>query len=164
MFVKCINTIHTHSNLFMLHNHIAVFPWWFPDGKESACQWRRNRFNPWVRKVLWRRKGQPTPIFLPVKSHGHSPRNLKESDTTATEQQQSYSQSIFEPDSILSCFLNSSAKYAACSKLNYHFIITLIETWPSSFSPFWGVDGNLFNNLSNNLRAILKILLCFTYD
>jgi len=24
-----------------------------------------NRFNPWVRKSLWRRKWQPTPLFLP---------------------------------------------------------------------------------------------------
>ena len=27
-------------------------------------------FNPWVRKILWRRKWQPTPTFLPKKSHG----------------------------------------------------------------------------------------------
>ena len=38
--------------------------------KESACQHRRHRFNPWVRKVPWRRKGQPTPAFSPGKSHG----------------------------------------------------------------------------------------------
>ena len=44
-------------------------PWWF-SGKEPACQCRRHGFNPWVRKILWRRKGQPTPVFLPGKSHG----------------------------------------------------------------------------------------------
>ena len=27
------------------------------------------RFDPWVRKIPWRRKGQPTPVFLPGKSH-----------------------------------------------------------------------------------------------
>ena len=27
-------------------------------------------FNPWVRKVPWRRKWQHTPVFLPTKSHG----------------------------------------------------------------------------------------------
>ena len=27
-------------------------------------------FHPWVRKILWRRKWQPTPVFLPGKSHG----------------------------------------------------------------------------------------------
>ena len=38
--------------------------------------------------VFWRRKWQPTPVFLPGKPHGqrslvgHSPRGCKESDTT----------------------------------------------------------------------------------
>ena len=27
-------------------------------------------FDPWVRKMPWRRKWQPTPVFLPGKSHG----------------------------------------------------------------------------------------------
>ena len=27
-------------------------------------------FNPWVGKISWRRKWQPTPVFLPGKSHG----------------------------------------------------------------------------------------------
>ena len=27
-------------------------------------------FNPWVGKILWRRKWQPTPVFLPRESHG----------------------------------------------------------------------------------------------
>ena len=31
---------------------------------------RRPRFNSWVRKVLWRRKWQPTPVFLSGESHG----------------------------------------------------------------------------------------------
>ena len=26
--------------------------------------------NPWVRKIPWRRKWQPTPVLLPGKSHG----------------------------------------------------------------------------------------------
>ena len=33
-------------------------------GKESACQWRRCSLYPWVGKVTWRRKWQPTPVFL----------------------------------------------------------------------------------------------------
>ena len=42
-------------------------------GKEPTCQSRRQRkrkFNPWVRKIPWRRKWQPTPIFLPEEFHG----------------------------------------------------------------------------------------------
>ena len=51
-------------------------------GKEPACQCRRRErhgFNPWVRKTHWSRKRQPTPVFLPGKSHeqrslaGYSP-------------------------------------------------------------------------------------------
>ena len=30
---------------------------------------RRHEFDPWVRKIPWRRKWQPTPMFLPGKSH-----------------------------------------------------------------------------------------------
>ena len=29
-----------------------------------------DRFYPWVRKIPWRRRWQPTPVFLPIKSHG----------------------------------------------------------------------------------------------
>ena len=46
--------------------------WGFP-GKESACQCRRHKtqeFAPWVKKIPWRRKWQPTPVFLPGKSRG----------------------------------------------------------------------------------------------
>ena len=42
-------------------------------GKKPTCQCRRCkrfRFSPWVRKIPWRRKWQPTPVFLPGKSHG----------------------------------------------------------------------------------------------
>ena len=48
----------------------------------------RPRFNPWVGKILWRRKWQPAPLFLPGKSHGqsslvrYSPWGCKESDMT----------------------------------------------------------------------------------
>ena len=38
--------------------------------KESACSAGRPGFNPWVRKIPWRRKWQPTPVFLPGKSYG----------------------------------------------------------------------------------------------
>ena len=35
-----------------------------------TCQCRTCGFNPWVQKILWRRKWQPTPVSLPRKSHG----------------------------------------------------------------------------------------------
>ena len=56
----------------------------FPGGKESTCQCRRCgfnplvfcfvflrfcSFNPWIGKISWRRKWQPTPVLLPRKFH-----------------------------------------------------------------------------------------------
>ena len=47
--------------------------------------------HPWVRKIPWRRKWQPTPVFLPGKSHGqrslvgYSPWGRKESDMTEAD-------------------------------------------------------------------------------
>ena len=45
----------------------------FPGGAEvkSIClQCGRPGFDPWVGKIPWRRKWQPTPVFLPGESHG----------------------------------------------------------------------------------------------
>ena len=44
-------------------------PWWLR-GRESTCRCRRCRLDSWVGKILWRRKWQPTLVFLPEKSHG----------------------------------------------------------------------------------------------
>ena len=41
--------------------------------EEPACPCRRGKrrgLNPWVGKIPWRRKWQPTPVFLPGESHG----------------------------------------------------------------------------------------------
>ena len=46
---------------------------WWRSGKELACQCkrcRRRRFDPWVGKIPWWRKWQPTAGFLPGISHG----------------------------------------------------------------------------------------------
>ena len=49
---------------------------------------RKPRFDPWVEKIPWRRKWQPTPVFLPRKSYGqtslagYGPLHCKELDTT----------------------------------------------------------------------------------
>ena len=49
---------------------------------------KRHGFHPWVGKIPWRRKWQPTPVLLPGESQGqrslvgYSPWGRKESDTT----------------------------------------------------------------------------------
>ena len=58
------------------------------DDKVSAYNVGRPRFDPWLGKIPWRRKWQPTPVLLPGKSHGwrspvgYSPWGHKESDMT----------------------------------------------------------------------------------
>ena len=66
--------------------------WGFPrgtNGEEPVCQCRRLKrcgFDLWVGKIPWRRKWQPTPVFLLGESHGqrslvgYSPWGCKESD------------------------------------------------------------------------------------
>ena len=72
----------------------TICPLGFPggdSGKEPAYQHRRHKrhgFDPWVGKIPWRRKWQPTPVCLPGKSHGqwslasYSPWDRTELDST----------------------------------------------------------------------------------
>ena len=46
------------------------------DDKASACNVRPG-FDPWVGKIPWRRKWQPTPVLLTGKFHGWSRRRLQ---------------------------------------------------------------------------------------
>ena len=62
-------------------------PWWLR--RLSDClQCGRPGFNPWVRKIPWRKKWQSTPVLLPRQCHGqrslvgYSPWDPKELDTT----------------------------------------------------------------------------------
>ena len=78
------------------------------DKKKIYLQCRRPRFNPWVRKVSWRRKWLPTPVFLPGEFHGekslvgYSPWGCKESDTT---ERLTFSHIIFKKHVIFICLL-----------------------------------------------------------
>ena len=74
--------IHLISIMWFLKNLILhSFRW--RSGKESICQCRRRRFHPWVGKIPWSRKWQPTPVSLPEEFHGqknlagYSPWGLK---------------------------------------------------------------------------------------
>ena len=75
---------------FAFNHLIYGLPRW-RTGKKSACQCRRckrYRFDPWVWKIPWSRKWQPTPVFLPGQFYGQrslagfSPCSYKESGTT----------------------------------------------------------------------------------
>ena len=63
-------------------------PWWL-SGTEPTSQWRQCGFDPRIGKIPLRKKWQPTPVFLPGKSHGqrtlvrYGPWGPKKSDTTS---------------------------------------------------------------------------------
>ena len=90
-----------HLLLFTLADTVSL-PLIFlcgPSTKESICQCRRHKrhgFDPWVGKILWSRKWQPAPAFLPGESHGqrslvsYSPWGCKESDMTEATEHISY--------------------------------------------------------------------------
>ena len=105
------------------------------DGKESACS-AGDGFEPWVRKIPWRREWLPTPVFLPGKSHGqrslvgYSPWGHKESDTTTTDQL-----TLFKLLVLILLFL-SYVQRPYC-----HFCIFMNVSWPKVCSAsdwFWG--------------------------
>ena len=66
----------------------VVLVWVLPTCLVQCRRHRRQRIDPWVRKVPWRRKWQPTLVFLPGESHGQrrlvgsSPWGRKESNVT----------------------------------------------------------------------------------
>ena len=96
--VTCFHLFGTGQLLF----HVLILLWgllWWFSGKESTCQCRRHRFSLWVGKIPWRRKWQPTPLFLPGKSHrqrslmGYSPwfhKRVKHDWVTKQQQQQMF--------------------------------------------------------------------------
>ena len=77
------NNFSYHLQFWQCAGQHSGFPWWL-SGKESAWQGRRYGFDPWVGKIPWRGKRQPTPVFLPGKFLewrslvGYSPWDRKE--------------------------------------------------------------------------------------
>ena len=80
---------HDHMIMFMIRSKIGRQGG--AGGKEPIANARGVRdasLIPGFRKIPWRRKWQPTPVFLPGKSHGqgrlvgYSPWDGKEVDTT----------------------------------------------------------------------------------
>ena len=75
-------------DFILLHFTWSWFPWWLRLQRICLPLCRRPRFDPWGRKILWRREWLPTPVFLPGEFHeqrslvGYSPWGHKESDMT----------------------------------------------------------------------------------
>ena len=125
--------------------------------KESASQCRVPGFNSWVRKIAWRRKWQPTPVFLLGKHHGlrslvgYSPWGHKESYLT-----KQLTLSFRSPLTFLFPFITSSSSFlfTPCftfKNLNYLFLswnwISFILDLISSNAVVW-------------IKSVLLPLIC----
>ena len=51
-------------------HRLFIYIQYFSKGTVKNLQCRPPRFDPWVRKISWRREWQPTPVFLPGGFHG----------------------------------------------------------------------------------------------
>ena len=91
--------------------------WWLSE--DSALQRRRHKrheLDPWVRKIPWRRKWQPTLVFFPGKPHGqrslvgYSPWSHKKIRyNLATKQQQN--NIYLRVNQFFFCFVINPVKY-----------------------------------------------------
>ena len=72
--------IHICGNERSYFHFFKQLPRWH-NGTESAWQCRclRLGFDPWVRRISWSRKWQPTPVFLPGEFHGQRSRGVPRS-------------------------------------------------------------------------------------
>ena len=119
-------------------------PWWLRRWR-ICLQCRRLGFDHWWGKILWRRKWQPTAVFLPGKSHGHrsladySSQGCKESETA----EHSTAQGIFR-FFIFPRFLIFSQRHISYSRLFFWKCFTLNCTgWECQNSAliYWAPDG-----------------------
>ena len=69
LFCHPPNKVCTYQQQLINPNYSLGLPWWLRS-KKPTCQYRRCGFDLRVGKIPWRRKWQPTPLFMPGTSHG----------------------------------------------------------------------------------------------
>ena len=141
---------------------------------KNLPKWGRHGFDPWVRKIPWRRAWQPTPVFLPGESPwteepgGHSPWGCTELDATEPWSQHSTAQHMY---GILSSAKSDSftSSFPVCKPCIYfHCLISLTRTQKPTFYKFYFILG--FRSLQSigSLQTISyyfqEILPCFISD
>ena len=71
--IKYIQMYNCTSNIYKklwAFNGASPVAWWPRIHLSMQEMYRRPGFNPWVRKIPWRKKWQPTLVFLPGESQG----------------------------------------------------------------------------------------------
>ena len=112
----------SHFTCVLSLSIVLGLPRWH-SGKETACQCRRRQFDPWVKKIPWRRKWQPTLVSLPGKSHGqrslagYSPLGHKESKRTKQLSTATCPQSLGSKPGWCETLCLTQAKHSCCITL-----------------------------------------------
>ena len=137
---------------------------------------QETRVDPWIGKIPWRRKWQPSPVFLPGKSHGerslagYSPWGHKEWDTTWARNTSTHTHThtrnhIFcirsATDGHLGCFhifsltsndaMNSGCRYLF--KIMILFPLEFLDRTLVLFLIFWGASILFFHSGCTNLYS-----------
>ena len=100
-----------------------------------CLQCGRPGFSPWVGKIPWRRKWQPTPVLLPGKSHGqrslvgYSPWGCRESDMT--ERLHFHFHTLYN----FSCLINSKVRTWECTLLSTLYCSQGLRLQSPKFKP-----------------------------
>ena len=68
LFMVSVSGVKQSENVIQMH--MPTLSLAFLVAHEPTCQCRRCVFDPWIGHFPWRRRWQPTPAFLPGKSHG----------------------------------------------------------------------------------------------
>ena len=138
-------------------------PWWL-NGRESTCQCRRRRFDLWVSYIPWRRKWQPSPVFLPRKSHGqrslvcYSPWRPRVGHDLATKQQEQVvlicQQIVFWSDSTIHKLIREQL-----SSYFQRLSAAIPTTWMAWIDSIILRPGATFRNISQVKKLRHKILV-----
>ena len=131
----------------------------------------RPGFNPWVRKISWRRKWQPTPVFLPGKSHGcsslvgYSPWARKESDTTELLHFLSFLLSFFPLPFLNPAWTSGSSWFTYYWSLVWRTLsITLLTCEMSSLNIHGSTNPGLFSIVNAKSSEVCCICGCRPLD
>ena len=126
-------------------------------GKESTCNAgdTNDGFDPWVGRSPGEGNGQPTPVFLPGKFHGHrslagySPWGCKESDMTEHTRTRAHTHTHTHTS------LLSFSVYRFCLPLFITLHLIVVET--RSFSP-------VVSDILNFGTCLCGVVPCISYN
>ena len=123
-----------------LNSRASLVDQWLGGKKKTTCQCRRRGFNSWIRKIPWRRKWKPTPVFLPGKSEGQrslvgcspwGPKKVGHNLAIKTTTKFNSTTKIFQRSSLFSMVFNSLGTGSHSPLLSFFFFYEPVTFLPN---------------------------------